>query len=137
MSPISIRRLLDTYRGLNRSIYFLCLAQVVNSIGHFVHPFLTMFLTRKVGMDPVEAGTYVMLSAAAWVPGSLLGGKIADQIGRKSILVFFQSLAAAMLVPCLLRAITPESCVILPHLCPHRNANCSTNRVHCLGSPSP
>jgi MFS family permease len=100
MNPISIRRLLDTYRGLNRSIYFLCLAQVVNSIGHFVHPFLTMFLTRKVGMDPVEAGTYVMLSAAAWVPGSLLGGKIADQIGRKGILVFFQSLAAAMLVPC-------------------------------------
>jgi MFS family permease len=59
-----------------------------------------MFLTRKIGMDPVEAGTYVMLSAAAWVPGSLLGGKVADRIGRKRILVFFQALAAALLVPC-------------------------------------
>lgn len=97
---MGIRNYLKTYRGLNRSIYFLCLAQVVNSIGHFVHPFLTMFLTQKLGMDPVEAGTYVMLSAAAWVPGSLLGGKIADQIGRKKILVLFQSLAAATLVPC-------------------------------------
>jgi MFS family permease len=94
------RRFLRSYAGLDRSIYFLCLAQVVNSIGHFVHPFLTMFLTRKLGMDTVEAGTYVMLSAAAWVPGSLLGGKIADQIGRKRILVLFQSLAAAVLVPC-------------------------------------
>jgi MFS family permease len=94
------RKFLRSYAGLDRSIYFLCLAQVVNSIGHFVHPFLTMFLTQKIGMDPVEAGSYVMLSAAAWVPGSLLGGKIADQIGRKRILVIFQSLAAAALVPC-------------------------------------
>jgi MFS family permease len=97
---MNIRRLFSTYRGLNRSIYFLCLAQVINSIGHFIHPFITMFLTQKIGMDPVEAGSYVMLSAAAWVPGSLLGGKIADQIGRKRVLVFFQSLAAAVLVPC-------------------------------------
>jgi MFS family permease len=95
-----MRKFLRSYSGLDRSIYFLCLAQVVNSIGHFVHPFLTMFLTRKIGMDPVEAGSYVMLSAAVWVPGSLLGGKIADQIGRKRILVLFQSLAAAVLVPC-------------------------------------
>jgi MFS family permease len=97
---MGIRKFLRSYSGLDRSIYFLCLAQVVNSIGHFVHPFLTMFLTQKIGMDPVEAGFYVMLSAAAWVPGSLLGGKIADQIGRKRILVLFQSLAAAVLVPC-------------------------------------
>jgi MFS family permease len=97
---MGIRKFLRRYAGLNRSIYFLCLAQVVNSIGHFVHPFLTMFLTQKIGMDPVEAGTYVMLSATAWVPGSLLGGKIADQIGRKRILVLFQSLAATILVPC-------------------------------------
>jgi MFS family permease len=97
---MGIRKFLRSYSGLDRSIYFLCLAQVVNSIGHFVHPFLTMFLTQKIGMDPVEAGFYVMLSAVVWVPGSLLGGKIADQIGRKRILVIFQSLAAAALVPC-------------------------------------
>ena len=97
---MDIRKFLRSYSGLDRSIYFLCLAQIVNSIGHFVHPFLTMFLTQKIGMDPVEAGTYVMLSAAAWVPGSLLGGKIADQFGRKRVLVLFQFLAAVALVPC-------------------------------------
>ena len=97
---MGIRKFLSSYSGLDRSIYFLCLAQIVNSIGHFVHPFLTMFLTQKIGMDPVEAGTYVMLSAAAWVPGSLLGGKIADQFGRKRVLVLFQFLAAVALVPC-------------------------------------
>mgnify|MGYP001090002965 CR=1 FL=1 len=62
--------MLTTYAGLNRSIYVLFIAQVVNSVGHFVHPFLTLFLTRKLGMGPLEAGFYVTLSALAWVPSS-------------------------------------------------------------------
>jgi MFS family permease len=93
-------KLFKTYAGLNRSIYILFIAQVVNSIGHFVHPFLTMFLTQKLGMEPVETSTYVMLSAVVWVPGSLLGGKIADQLGRKKIMIVFHSLAGLTLVPC-------------------------------------
>jgi hypothetical protein len=72
---VRIPRLFHTYAGLDRSIYFLFLAQVVNSIGHFVHPFLTLLLTQKLGMDPGEAGFYVFLSALAWVPGSLAGAR--------------------------------------------------------------
>jgi hypothetical protein len=46
---------------------------VVNSVGHFVHPFLTLLLTRKLGMDAGQAGFYVFLSAladgrVAWLP---------------------------------------------------------------------
>ncbi len=91
---------LKTYAGLHRSIYFLFIAQVVNSIGHFVHPFLTLLLTQKLGMDAGLAGFYVFLSALAWVPGSLAGGKIADSWGRKKALVLFHTLAALPLIPC-------------------------------------
>ena len=91
---------LKTYAGLDRSIYFLFIAQVVNSIGHFVHPFLTMLLTRKLGMDAGQAGFYVFLSALAWVPGSLAGGRIADSWGRKKAMVLFHTLPALALVPC-------------------------------------
>jgi MFS family permease len=91
---------LKTYAGLDRSIYILFVAQVVNSVGHFVHPFLTLFLTRKLGMGPAQAGLYVTLSALAWVPSSLAGGKIADSFGRKKALVVFQTLPALALVPC-------------------------------------
>jgi len=91
---------LKTYSGLDRSIYFLFTAQVVNSIGHFVHPFLTLLLTQKLGMDPGEAGFYVFLSALAWVPGSLAGGRIADSWGRKKAMVLFHTLPALALVPC-------------------------------------
>jgi len=59
-----------------------------------------MILTQKLGMGAVEAGTYVFLSAMAWVPGSLLGGKIADTVGRKKTIVVFQALPALALVPC-------------------------------------
>ena len=70
---------LKTYAGLDRSIYYLFIAQVVNSIGHFVHPFLALLLTQKLGMDAGEAGFYVFLSALAWVPnGSTLAVGRAD-----------------------------------------------------------
>lgn len=35
------------YRGLNRNIYIIFIGQVINSMGAFVFPFLTMFLTQK------------------------------------------------------------------------------------------
>jgi MFS family permease len=91
---------LKTYSGLDRSIYFLFIAQVVNSIGHFVHPFLTLLLTQKLGMDAGQAGFYVFLSALAWVPGSLAGGKVADSYGRKKSMVLFHTLPALALIPC-------------------------------------
>jgi MFS family permease len=100
MAAVHVPRLFKTFAGLDRSIYFLFIAQVVNSIGHFVHPFLTLFLTQKLGMDPGEAGFYVFLSALAWVPSSLAGGKIADSFGRKKALVLFHTLPALALVPC-------------------------------------
>lgn len=63
-------RLFATSSGLNRSISFLFIAPVVNSLGHSVHPFLTLFLTQKIGMNPAAAGFFVYLSAFVWVPGS-------------------------------------------------------------------
>ena len=93
-------KLFRTYAGLDRSVYFLFLAQVVNSVGHFVHPFLTLFLTSKLGMDPGEAGFFVLLSLTAWVPGSLIGGAVADRFNRKRTLILFQTLPALALVPC-------------------------------------
>ncbi len=95
-----MNRLFATYSGLNRSIYFLFLAQIVNSLGHFVHPFLTLFLTQKMGMSATEAGVYVYISAFVWVPGSMIGGRIADKRARKATMLTFQSLAAATLLPC-------------------------------------
>jgi MFS family permease len=88
------------YRDLPRPIYILFLAQVVNSLGHFVLPFLTLFLTVRIGLPADKAGLFLFLSTMSFVPGSLLGGKLADHIGRKKLMVISEILGAAMFIPC-------------------------------------
>jgi MFS family permease len=88
------------YKGLPRSIYILFFAQTVNSLGMFVYPFLTMFLTQRLGFPEGKAGLFIALSGLAMVPGSLIGGKLVDKIGRKKIYVIAQLAAAAWFIPC-------------------------------------
>lgn len=89
-----------TYSNLPRSIYVLFFARVINSMGSFVHPFMTLFLTKKIGLSPESVGFFVMLSAVVYIPGSIIGGKLADHMGRKKIIIFFQGMAALCLIPC-------------------------------------
>ncbi len=89
-----------TYMGLPRSVYVIFFARVVNSMGNFVHPFLTLLLTSKGGMSEQTVGLFLLLSSIVQVPGSLLGGKLTDRIGRKRIMITFMSLAALCLLPC-------------------------------------
>ncbi len=69
-------------------------------MGNFVYPFLTMFLTGKMGLGAKQAGFFLMLSAIVSVPGTLIGGKLADHFGRKKILILSQGLTAACFIPC-------------------------------------
>lgn len=104
MNKLSLARRLTSflaiYRGLPRSIYVLFFARIVNSLGSLVFPFMTMFLTQRLGLSEGDAGWYIMLSGTAFIPGSLLGGKLADHFGRKRIMVTAQFLAAASFIPC-------------------------------------
>lgn len=93
------RESLNTYRGLNKNIYIIFIAQVINSMGAFVAPFLTMFLTEKLGLPPVVAGSYVTFTVLANVPGMFLGAKLADKFGRKKLYIISTVLMASMLIP--------------------------------------
>jgi MFS family permease len=89
-----MRKVLNQYRGLPRPIYWIFIARLVNTMGAFVYPFLTIYLTETLGYSTARAGLYVTYSVVAYVPGALIGGKLADQWGRKRVLLFFQVLAA-------------------------------------------
>jgi len=69
-------------------------------MGAFVYPFLTIYLTKTLSLDEGVAGFIVMLAVTAHLPGLIVGGKLADWLGRKKILLFFQSLAAICFIPC-------------------------------------
>jgi MFS family permease len=95
-----MRRFLGPYKDLPSNIFVIFFARMVNSAGHFVMPFMAMFLSNKLGLSTAETGYFMMLSAFAYVPGSFIGGKLADHLGRKKIFILFQSLAALSFIPC-------------------------------------
>ncbi len=91
---------LSIYRGLPSSIYVLFASQVINSAGSFVYPFLTLYLTQRLGYSALQAGMALTFSALLYVPGSLVGSKLADTIGRKPVMVTFQILMDLTYIAC-------------------------------------
>lgn len=92
--------IIDTYRGLPRNMYILFGATIINRFGDFVMPFLTMYLTTKIGLSFEIAGIIVTITSLTGIPSSILGGKFADQIGRKKTYLIAQGGAALSLLPC-------------------------------------
>lgn len=74
------------FRRLPSSIWAVFLIQVIVRGGDFVFPFLTLFLTRRLGLDSVHAGFWVMGTSAMAVLGILTAGRLGDSIGRKPVL---------------------------------------------------
>lgn len=93
-------KMIDTYRGLPKNMYIMFLATVINRFGDFVMPFLTMYLTIKIGLSIEVTGIIVTISSLVGIPSSLIGGKLADEIGRKRTYMIAQAGAALALLPC-------------------------------------
>jgi len=79
--------LISQYRGLPRQVYLLLLCRIVTSMGMFVFPFLTLFLSGRLHFSDAEIGRYLLLAALTIVPGALLGGKLADRFRRKYVYI--------------------------------------------------
>lgn len=90
----------SVYNGLSKSIYVLFFARLINSMGNFVYPLLTLLLTGKLGFTPKMAGDFVSFAAVSYVPGALLGGRLCDYFGRKKVLIFSQLFAAFCFISC-------------------------------------
>jgi len=99
-NKMKLPKVLSSYSGLPRGIYILFFVRIINSMGSFVFPLLTLFLTDKLGLGAKEAGMFVSLSALSYIPGGLLGGKLSDIIGRKKVMIIFQTIAALLFLPC-------------------------------------
>lgn len=89
-----------SYTGLPRSVYIIFFARVVNSLGNFVFPFLTLLLTSKGGMSEQATGKYLLLCSLLQIPGAMIGGKLTDIMGRKKIMILFMGLSALCYIPC-------------------------------------
>lgn len=99
---MNIKNIFQDYIKLPKSIYILFFAQIINSVGNFVFPFLAIFFTKTLVFSEQKAGFYVMMATAARVPGLLLGGKLSDVLGRKRIFIIFSLFSAWFIFSCLL-----------------------------------
>lgn len=76
-------RMIRQYQGLPRDIYVLFLAKIISAVGMFVYPFLTLFLSNRLGFTEEKVGFYLLLLSITYVPAAMIGGKIADHSNRK------------------------------------------------------
>ncbi|MBN2221021.1 MAG: MFS transporter, partial [Vallitaleaceae bacterium] len=99
----------ESYGGLPRSIYALFVARIINRMGGFVHAFLALYLSTKLGYSEGQIAEYIILVGVLSTFAPFIGGRIADKRGRKIIYIVAQSLAAFMFIPCgLLTESNPE-----------------------------
>jgi MFS family permease len=90
--------LLTRLRGLPRTAWILFLGTFLNKFGTFVLPFLTVYLTRR-GFSLSDAGIAMSAYGIGSLMASILGGQLADSIGRrKTIVLSMFSVAGAMML---------------------------------------
>jgi MFS family permease len=96
----SLRLLSSAYRGLDRSIYILFFARIVNRMGDFVQLFLVLYLTGRLGFSEQEAGRFIMFTGVMNGLGVVAGGAFADRFSRRSVLLTCQAVLAGAYILC-------------------------------------
>jgi len=91
-------RIGPTRTPVPRQVRLLVAARAVNQLGAFSLAFLTVLLCRAFGASLAAAGGISAAFGLATIPGRLLGGRLADRLGRRrTILLGLLGCAAAQL----------------------------------------
>jgi len=90
--------MLDAYLKLPRQVHLLCLGTLVNRAGAFVLSFLTIYVNEKLGFS-VRVGTqcFAVFGVGSLV-ASIIGGQLADRIGRRPVMLIALFGGATMLL---------------------------------------
>lgn len=75
------------YFDLPRSVHILCLGIFVNRAGGMVMPFLVLYLTTSRGFSPAQAARIMGAFGLGSILAGVVGGWLADRIGRKPVMI--------------------------------------------------
>lgn len=89
-----MKSLFKPYRGLSKEIWVLFFAKVINCMGAFIFPLITLILTTKLGLDSKTAGYIISGSGIIYMFSGVIGGKLTDLFGRKTIIVILNLIGA-------------------------------------------
>ncbi len=79
--------MLKQYLALPRSVHLLCLGSLVNRAGSFVVVFLTLYLQSEMGLGTKFATRAMGLFGLGSIVAALIGGHLADRIGRRAVML--------------------------------------------------
>ena len=95
-----LKQLLNPYKGLPKEVYVIFIARIINALGCFVMPLMTIILKDSIGLSNQLVGVYISAAGLLFLPASMIGGKLADTVGRKKVIVFFDVMAAMLYITC-------------------------------------
>ena len=76
--------MLTQYKGLPHQVYIILMARIISAMGMFVYPFLTLFLSSRLGFSEVDIGKFLLIVSMSYIPAAMIGGKLADSLSRKN-----------------------------------------------------
>ena len=88
-----MRSLLTNLRALPRPAWILFGGTFLNRFGTFVMPFLAIYMARQ-GFSAANAGLAISAYGAGHIVASMLGGHLADRIGRRYTIALSMFLSA-------------------------------------------
>lgn len=89
----------DAYAGLPRAVWVLAGAVLVNRMGSMVIPFLTLYLTKDLGLSAAEVGWLLSAWGFSGLVGTYLGGRLCEHFDPV-VLQTWILIATGLLLPC-------------------------------------
>ncbi len=90
--------MLKNYIGLPRGVYILCAGSFINRAGSFFITFLMIYLVKRLGYSEVAATRAMGVFGLGAMMAALIGGHLADLIGRKTVMLMGLVGSAGMMV---------------------------------------
>ncbi len=135
---------ISQFRGLPRQVYLLSFVRIIMSLGSLVFPFLSLMLSTQLGFTTFQTGCVMIVVSAGNIIGSFGGGKLADLLGRKRVLIVATSITIAAtllagwlcpspyMVPCILLSYFGSSLVMPVVAAMITDNSDDTNRAECF-----
>ena len=94
------KNLFTQYAGLRRENYVLSFGRLVTNLGSMVWPVLTLILSQKMAISATATALTAIAAGAVLIPSGMVGGKLADHINKKHIIVCCDIISVALYAVC-------------------------------------
>ena len=100
------------YKGLRKELYILLIGRVMTNMGSMIWPMFTLILNQKLGLNATVIAACVIIYSMVSLPISLIGGKLADRLNKKNIIVVCDLVSIASFIYCSIVPVTLSSIIV-------------------------